>query len=62
MQRYAPTPRQMLWGVLGAFVLMLLFVGIAYATTSIPNRPTASRLRQATQILYSNGKPSGPAR
>src|SRR3954464_14770614 len=56
MQRYAPTPRQMLWGVLGAFVLMLLFGGIGYAVTSIPS-PNSIATRQATQILYSNGKP-----
>src|SRR3954465_13935390 len=56
MQRYAPTPRQMLWGVLGAFVLMLLFIGVGYATTSIPS-PNSIATRQATQILYSNGKP-----
>src|SRR4051795_6632354 len=56
MQRYAPTPRQMLWGVLGAFVLMLLFVGIGYAVTSIPS-PNSIATRQATQILYSKGKP-----
>src|SRR3954454_24656452 len=56
MQRYAPTPRQMLWGVLGAFVLMVLFVGIGYAVTSSPS-PNSFATRQATQILYSNGKP-----
>jgi len=55
MQRYAPTPRQMLWGVLGAFVLMLLFVGVGYAVTSIPS-PNSIATRQATLILYSNGK------
>src|SRR5947209_16991958 len=55
MQRYAPTPRQMLWGVLGAFVLMLLFIGVGYAVTSIPS-PNSVATRQATQIEYSNGK------
>jgi membrane peptidoglycan carboxypeptidase len=45
----------MLWGVLGAFVLMLLFVGIGYATTSIPS-PNSIATRQATLLLYSNGK------
>ena len=56
MHRYAPTPRQMLWGILGAFVLMVLFVGIGYAVTSIPS-PNSIATRQSTQILYSNGKP-----
>ena len=55
MQRYAPTPRQMLWGVLGAFVLMLLFVGIGYATTSIPS-PNSIATRQSTLLYYSDGK------
>src|SRR5947199_9979598 len=55
MVRYAPTPRQMLWGVLGAFVLMLLFVGIGYAVTSIPN-PNSIATRQSTLIYYSDGK------
>jgi membrane peptidoglycan carboxypeptidase len=55
MHRYAPTPRQMLWGVLGAFVLMLLFVGIGYATTSIPS-PNSIATRQSTLLYYSDGK------
>jgi membrane peptidoglycan carboxypeptidase len=55
MHRYAPTPRQMLWGILGAFVLMILFVGIGYAVTSIPS-PNSIATRQSTLILYSNGK------
>src|SRR5438270_5968351 len=45
----------MLWGVLGAFVLMLLFVGIGYATTSIPS-PNSIATRQSTLLLYSDGK------
>jgi membrane peptidoglycan carboxypeptidase len=55
MQRYAPTPRQMLWGILGAFVLMLLFVGIGYAVTSVPS-PNSIATRQSTILLYSDGK------
>src|SRR4051794_16159865 len=55
MQRYAPTPRQMLWGVLGAFVLMVLFVGIGYAVTSIPS-PNSIATRQSTLLYYSDGK------
>jgi membrane peptidoglycan carboxypeptidase len=54
-RRYAPTPRQMLWGVLGAFVLLVVLVGIAYATTSIPN-PNDTATNQQTFYLYSNGK------
>src|SRR3954453_16531330 len=55
MQRYAPTPRQMLWGVLGAFVLMVLFVGIGYAVTSIPS-PNSIATPQSTVLSYSDGK------
>jgi membrane peptidoglycan carboxypeptidase len=55
MHRYAPTPRQMLWGVLGAFVLMLLFVGIGYATTTIPS-PNSIATKQSTLLYYSDGK------
>src|SRR5438270_176756 len=51
----APPPRQMLGGILGAFVLMILFVGIGYAVTSIPS-PNSVATRQSTLILYSNGK------
>jgi membrane peptidoglycan carboxypeptidase len=55
MHRYAPTPRQMLWGVLGAFVLLVLFVGIGYAVTSIPS-PNSIATRQATLLMYSDGR------
>jgi membrane peptidoglycan carboxypeptidase len=55
MQRYAPTPRQMLWGTLGAFVLLVLFVGLGYAFTSIPN-PNSLAVNQATTLYYSDGK------
>ena len=55
MQRYAPTPRQMLWGVLGAFVLLVLFVAIGYALTSIPS-PNSIATRQSTILYYSDGK------
>jgi membrane peptidoglycan carboxypeptidase len=55
MHRYAPTPRQMLWGILGAFVLMLLFVGVGYALTSIPS-PNSIATNQSTLLYYSDGK------
>jgi membrane peptidoglycan carboxypeptidase len=55
MHRYAPTPRQMLWGVLGAFVLLVVFVAIGYALTSIPS-PNSIATRQATILYYSDGK------
>src|SRR4051794_1774980 len=55
MHRYAPTPRQMLWGILGAFVLMLLFVGVGYALTSIPS-PNSVATNQSTLLYYSDGK------
>src|SRR5438067_813126 len=35
--------------------LMLLFVGVVYATTSIPS-PNSIATRQSTLLLYSNGK------
>jgi membrane peptidoglycan carboxypeptidase len=53
--RYAPSPRQMLWGVLGASVLLAVLVAIAYATTSIPN-PNDTATNQQTFYLFSNGK------
>jgi len=55
MHRYAPTPRQVLWGLLGAFVLLVLFVGLGYALTSIPS-PNSVATNQATLLYYSDGK------
>ena len=55
MHRYAPTPRQMLWGILGAFVLLLLFVGVGYAMTSVPS-PNSIATKQSSLIYYSDGK------
>jgi membrane peptidoglycan carboxypeptidase len=45
----------MLWGVLGAFVLLLLFVGVGYAMTSVPS-PNSIATRQSSLIYYSDGK------
>jgi membrane peptidoglycan carboxypeptidase len=53
--RYAPTPRQVLWGVLGAFVLLCAFVAITYALTTIPN-PNQTATNQQNFYLFSNGK------
>ena len=53
--RYAPTRRQMLWGVLGAFLFLVAFVVIAYSLTRIPN-PNETATNQQNFFLYSNGK------
>ena len=37
MSRFAPRPKQLLIGLLVAFVLSGVLVGISYARTSIPN-------------------------
>src|SRR5438067_7739865 len=55
MHRYAPTPRQMLWGILGAFVLLCIFVAVGYAVISIPS-PNSIATRQSTILLYSDGR------
>jgi len=45
----------MLWGVLAAFAFAVVLVGIAYASTSIPN-PNSFATAQATTIYYKDGK------
>jgi membrane peptidoglycan carboxypeptidase len=50
-----PSRRQMLWGVLAAFAFAVVLVGIAYASTSIPN-PNSFATAQATTIYYKDGK------
>src|SRR3954462_11415924 len=45
----------MLWGVLAAFAFAVVLVGIAYASTSIPN-PNSFSTAQATTIYYKDGK------
>ncbi|MDQ1685749.1 MAG: hypothetical protein QOC82_2486, partial [Frankiaceae bacterium] len=52
---YAPSPRQMLWGIVGGFVLFVGLVAIVYATTTIPN-PNDTATNQQTFYLFSNGK------
>src|SRR3954453_4647778 len=53
--RFLPSRRQMLWGVLAAFAFAVVLVGIAYASTSIPN-PNSFATEQATTIYYKDGK------
>src|ERR1700759_3954209 len=55
LRRVAPTRKQMLWGLLGAFVASAVLVGIGYATTPIPN-PNGFATAQATTLYYSDGK------
>jgi membrane peptidoglycan carboxypeptidase len=54
-RRFLPSGRQMLWGVLAAFAFAVVLVGIAYASTSIPN-PNSFSTAQATTIYYKDGK------
>ncbi|HEU5034646.1 MAG TPA: transglycosylase domain-containing protein [Mycobacteriales bacterium] len=54
-RRVLPRRRQMLWGLLGAFIAAVILVGIGYATTPIPNASTFSTA-QATTLYYSDGK------
>ena len=55
LRRFVPSGRQMLWGVLAAFALAVVLVGIAYAATSIPD-PNSFSTAQATTIYYKDGK------
>jgi membrane peptidoglycan carboxypeptidase len=54
-RRFLPSGRQMLWGVLAAFAFAVVLVGIAYASTSIPN-PNSFATAQATTVYYKDGK------
>ena len=45
----------MLWGIAGAFLVVVALVSIAYALTTIPN-PNDTATNQQTFYLYSNGK------
>src|SRR3954454_19714316 len=54
-RRFVPSHRQMLWGVLAAFAFAVVVVGIAYASTSIPN-PNSFATAQVTTIYYKDGK------
>ena len=53
-RRFLPTQHQMLWGVLGAFILLVIVVGVAYAFTAIPN-PNSFATQQSTYLYYSDG-------
>ena len=55
LREYVPSPKQMLWGVLGAFVLLVVFVVVAYSLTRIPN-PNDTATNQQNFFLYSDGK------
>ncbi|HVW80040.1 MAG TPA: transglycosylase domain-containing protein [Mycobacteriales bacterium] len=52
--RYAPRPKQVLWGTLIALVAVTALTVIAYVRTTIPN-VNALSAEQATTIYYSNG-------
>jgi membrane peptidoglycan carboxypeptidase len=52
---FAPRPKQVFAGLLIAFVLVGLAVGIAYARTSIPS-PSSIATAQTTTLYYSDGK------
>jgi membrane peptidoglycan carboxypeptidase len=54
-RRNLPHRKQMLWGLLIAFVASVVLVGIGYATTPIPN-PSSFATAQATTLYYSDGK------
>jgi len=45
----------MLWGILGAFLLLVVLVSIVYALTTIPN-PNDTATNQQNFFLYSDGK------
>jgi membrane peptidoglycan carboxypeptidase len=53
--RFAPRPKQVLVGLLAAFLLAGVLVGIGYARTSIPN-PSTIASQQTTKIYYSTGQ------
>ncbi|MDQ1703721.1 MAG: hypothetical protein QOF18_87, partial [Frankiaceae bacterium] len=55
LRQFLPRRKQMLWGVLGAFLASILLVAIGYATTPIPS-PNSFATAQATTLYYSDGK------
>ncbi|HVV77614.1 MAG TPA: transglycosylase domain-containing protein [Mycobacteriales bacterium] len=55
LARFAPRPKQVLWGSLFALIAFVLVAGIAYVRTNIPN-PSALAAQQTTTIYYSDGK------
>jgi membrane peptidoglycan carboxypeptidase len=54
-RQYLPRTKQMLIGVLAAFLASVVLIGIGYATTSIPN-PSEFSTAQATRLYYSDGR------
>ncbi|MDQ1694968.1 MAG: hypothetical protein QOJ03_321 [Frankiaceae bacterium] len=55
LRRHLPRRKQMLWGLLIAFVASIVLIGVGYATTPIPN-PNSFATAQATTLYYSDGK------
>ncbi|HVS67042.1 MAG TPA: transglycosylase domain-containing protein [Mycobacteriales bacterium] len=53
--RFAPRPKHVLWGSLGALVAFVILAVIAYARTNIPN-PNELAAQQTTTIYSSDGK------
>jgi membrane peptidoglycan carboxypeptidase len=54
-RRFLPSWRQVLWVVLGAFLLLVLLVVVGYLTTGIP-AANAIVKKQTTYLYYSDGK------
>ena len=54
LRSVAPSPKQILWGLLGAVVVFGVLAGVAYAKTSIPS-PSTIASQQTTTIYFSNG-------
>jgi membrane peptidoglycan carboxypeptidase len=55
LRQFFPTPKQMLWSVLGAFLFMVVLVVVVYSLTKIPN-PNETATNQQNFYLFSNGK------
>ncbi|MGN6475079.1 MAG: transglycosylase domain-containing protein [Mycobacteriales bacterium] len=51
---FAPRPKQVLWGALGALIACSVLAAIAYVQTTIPN-PSTLAAQQTTTIYYSDG-------
>jgi membrane peptidoglycan carboxypeptidase len=56
LAQYAPSPKQVLWGLGGAIVVSGVLAGVVYARTNIPT-PSTIASQQNTVIYYSDGKP-----
>jgi membrane peptidoglycan carboxypeptidase len=58
LRSFAPTPRQMLWGLLAGVLAGIGLVAAGYALTSIPD-PNSFSTAQATEVLFANGHVMG---